>query len=176
MGAASPVRWWKKEEFNVLQQFSLNLVVQVTNASQISWLVMRSGFTSFKCHKRGKTKPTHLVSGKVHLHHDNASSHTAVKTRQFLEESKLQLTDHPPHSPDLASCDFWLFRMLSQKLAGINFQREQNLTRKINAELKTIPGCQYCECFVKWMTQLQKYANLQGKYVEGVWVSINIYL
>nr|CAP20055.1 transposase [Portunus trituberculatus] len=115
-----------------------------------------------------KTKPTRLASGKVHLHHDNALQSHAVKTRQFLEESKLQLINHPPYSPDLAPCDFWLFPKLSEKLAGINFQREQDLARKINAELRTISDCEYSECFVKWMTRLQKCVNLRGEYVEGV--------
>ena len=115
-----------------------------------------------------KMKPSRLALRKVHLHHDNASSHTAVKTRQFLEASNLQLIDHPPYSPDLAPCDFWLFPKLSEKLAGTNFRRVQDLARRINSEMKSIPVSEYSECFVKWMTRLQKCVNLRGEYVEGV--------
>ena len=115
-----------------------------------------------------KTKPARLALGKVHLHHDNASSHTAAKTRQFLEASKLQLIDHPPYSPDLAPCDFMLFPKLSEKLAGIHFRRVQDLARRINSEMKSTPVSEYSECFVKWMTWLQKCVNLRGEYVEGV--------
>ncbi|KAI6650013.1 hypothetical protein LOD99_6228 [Oopsacas minuta] len=36
------------------------------------------------------------------LHHDNASLHTAIRTREFLENSGLKTLPHPPYSPDLA--------------------------------------------------------------------------
>ncbi|KAI6653128.1 hypothetical protein LOD99_3973 [Oopsacas minuta] len=35
------------------------------------------------------------------LHHDNASSHTAIRTRELLENSGLKTLPHPPYSPDL---------------------------------------------------------------------------
>ncbi|CAH2005524.1 unnamed protein product [Acanthoscelides obtectus] len=43
------------------------------------------------------------------LHQDNASSHTAPKTRQYLTEENVELLDHPPYSPDLSSNDFFTF-------------------------------------------------------------------
>ena len=46
---------------------------------------------------------------RILLHHDNASSHTAALTKSFLKEKKLQLLPHPPYSPDLAPCDYYLF-------------------------------------------------------------------
>ncbi|CAH1985236.1 unnamed protein product [Acanthoscelides obtectus] len=38
---------------------------------------------------------------RIILHQDNASSHTAQKTRQYLTEENVELLDHPPYSPDL---------------------------------------------------------------------------
>ena len=43
------------------------------------------------------------------LHHDNASSHSARLTLEFLEQKQIKVIEHPPYSPDLAMCDFWLF-------------------------------------------------------------------
>ena len=37
------------------------------------------------------------------LHHDNTSSHTALRTREFFENSGLKTLPHPPYSPDLAT-------------------------------------------------------------------------
>ncbi|GBP66257.1 hypothetical protein EVAR_41052_1 [Eumeta japonica] len=42
------------------------------------------------------------------LHHDNASCHTSTETTRFLERQKVELTGHPPYSPDLAPNDFYL--------------------------------------------------------------------
>ncbi|KAI6658414.1 Transposase [Oopsacas minuta] len=43
------------------------------------------------------------------FHHDNAPAHTARKTKDYIKQSGLELIDHPPYSPDLAPCDFWLY-------------------------------------------------------------------
>jgi hypothetical protein len=50
------------------------------------------------------------------LQHDNAPSHTSVLTQQFLAKYKIALITHPPHSPDLAPCDFFLFSKMKLKL------------------------------------------------------------
>ncbi len=41
------------------------------------------------------------------LHHDNASSHTAVPTLAFIGEQNMEMLPHPPYSPDLAPCNFF---------------------------------------------------------------------
>jgi hypothetical protein len=43
------------------------------------------------------------------LHHDNAPSHTSLVLQQFLAEKTIPVITQPPHSPDLAPSDFWLF-------------------------------------------------------------------
>ncbi|KAI6658838.1 Histone-lysine N-methyltransferase SETMAR-like [Oopsacas minuta] len=56
------------------------------------------------------------------LHHDNAPSHTAIRTRELLENSGLKTLHHPPYSPDLAPCNFWLFPTLKDQLRGRRFR------------------------------------------------------
>ena len=43
------------------------------------------------------------------LHQDNAPSHTALVTCEFLAKNKITTMDHTSYSPDLAPCDFFLF-------------------------------------------------------------------
>ena len=43
------------------------------------------------------------------LHHDNASAYIAAVTLDFLAARDVQLVTHPPYSPDLAPCDWFLF-------------------------------------------------------------------
>src|SRR6185312_2579612 len=47
----------------------------------------------------------------VMLHHDNAAPHKSAVVTEYLrkERVKLLLHLHPPYSPDLAPCDFYLF-------------------------------------------------------------------
>lgn len=50
------------------------------------------------------------------LHHDNASSHTSLKTKSFIEKSSVQILTHLSRSPDLVPCDFFLFLTVKEKL------------------------------------------------------------
>ncbi len=52
------------------------------------------------------------------LHHDNASAHTAAQAIDFLAEHGIQLVTHPPYSPDLAPCDYFLFPKCKERLCG----------------------------------------------------------
>ena len=52
------------------------------------------------------------------LHHDNAPSHPFVLTQKYRAKNKMAVTPHPPHSPDLAPSDFFLFPKMKLKLKG----------------------------------------------------------
>ena len=63
-----------------------------------------------RLHDRVRRSTRALWSGKSSfLHHDNASAHNAVSVRQLLVKKQITALDHPPYSPDLKPCDFWLF-------------------------------------------------------------------
>ncbi|CAH2004434.1 unnamed protein product [Acanthoscelides obtectus] len=59
---------------------------------------------------------------RIILHQDNASSHTAQKTRQYLTEQNLELLDHPPYSPDLNPNDIITFPKIKNRLRSQRFQ------------------------------------------------------
>ena len=44
-------------------------------------------------------------TSKSLLLHDNASAHKTKTTVTFLKEQNIQVSGHPPYSPDLAKCD-----------------------------------------------------------------------
>ncbi|CAK1602587.1 unnamed protein product [Parnassius mnemosyne] len=58
---------------------------------------------------------------RIILHHDNASSHTAHRTKEFLEQENIELLDHPPYSPDLSPNDFYTLPKIKNKLRGQRF-------------------------------------------------------
>ena len=60
------------------------------------------------------------------LHHDNAPAHTARSVREFLAKN-IPILPHPPYSPDLAPCDFYLFPKLKLKLKGHHFGTVENI-------------------------------------------------
>ena len=57
----------------------------------------------------------------VHLLHDNASSHKCQVVKSFLASEKVKVLNHPPYSPDLSPCGFFLFPRLKKMLSGNKF-------------------------------------------------------
>ena len=62
------------------------------------------------------------------LHHDSASAHTALSVKQFLVSKEITTLHHPPYSPDLAPCDFFLFSKLKEILKG-HASKESRISR-----------------------------------------------
>ena len=56
-------------------------------------------------------RPRTSVRG-IKLLHDNVLAHKSATVQEYLKESGLDVLDHPPYSPDLSPCDFWLFPRL----------------------------------------------------------------
>lgn len=100
------------------------------------------------------------------LHHDNASSHTAGLTVEFLKQKQIKVIEHPPYSPDLAMCDFWLFFNLKKNLRGRRFHSEEEIDVAINAFFSSIPRNEWLEAFNLWKIRLQKCIDAGGDYFE----------
>jgi len=63
-------------------------------------------------------RPENWRSNNWILHHDNAPAHRAVTTNEFLAKHNILLLPQPPHSPDLAPCDVFLFPQLKKTMKG----------------------------------------------------------
>ena len=63
----------------------------------------------------------------VHLLHDNASSHMCEVVKSFLASEKVKVLNHPPYSPDLSPCDFFLFSRLKKMLSGNKYTPRSSL-------------------------------------------------
>ncbi|UYV62436.1 hypothetical protein LAZ67_2000571 [Cordylochernes scorpioides] len=73
------------------------------------------------------------------LHHDNTPAHTALKISKFLQDHSTSVLPQPPYSPDLASCDFFLFG----SLMGRKFQSIEEIKVESKKAMKAIPKTNY---------------------------------
>ena len=71
-------------------------------------------------------RPSKGWSG-VHLLHENASSHKCEVVQSFLASEKVKVLNHPPYSPDLSPCDFFLFPRLKKMLSGNKYTSRSSL-------------------------------------------------
>ena len=114
-----------------------------------------------------RKRPDLWQSGGWWLHHDNAPAHTALSVRQFLTKNGMTPLTHPPYSPDLAPCDFFLFPRMKKALKGKRFADIEEVQKKTTESLKAITSQEFQNCFQQWKTRLDKCIASNGEYFEG---------
>ncbi|CAH2003754.1 unnamed protein product [Acanthoscelides obtectus] len=87
---------------------------------------------------------------RIILHQDNASSHTAQKTRQYLMEENVELLDHSPYSPDLSPKDFFTFSKIKNRLRGQRFWSPEEAVEAFKNAVLDLPANYWNKCFDNW--------------------------
>ena len=101
------------------------------------------------------------------LHHDNAPAHRALGIREFLAKNNIAVQEQPPHSPDLAPCDFFSFPKVKEVIKGTSFQESEAIKTAVTRELLVIPKESFQECVEAWQRRLEKCIRAKGDYFEG---------
>ncbi len=117
-----------------------------------------------------KKRPQLWNDHSVVIHHDNAKPHTAHGTVARMMETDLDTLDHPPYSPDMAPCDFFLFPHLKKHLRGHHFNNIQEVQAAAVDFLSTqIPDHLYRKAIQDDLPKRwQKCVDYGGQYFEGV--------
>ena len=110
-------------------------------------------------------RPEKLKTGCV-LHHDNAPAHTARLTQECLREMNVDVLPHPPYSPDLAPCDFWLFPTVKNSLRGRKFSSDEELNSAVRVKLRTLCSEGLYSVFDDWVKRWQRCCEAEGAYFE----------
>jgi len=95
-------------------------------------------------------RPEKWCSGNWILHNDNAPAHRAVTTNEFLAKHNIPSLPHPPYSPDLALCDFFLFPQLKKTMKGCRFDYVEENEAIATRQLRAITKSDYQRCFRQW--------------------------
>jgi histone-lysine N-methyltransferase SETMAR len=101
------------------------------------------------------------------LHHENAPSHTSVLTQQLLVKYRMAVIPHPPYSPDLARCHFFLFPKMKSKLVGCRSDTIELIQAESQKVLDTLTEKDFWEAFQKWSRRWDWCIHAGGNYFEG---------
>ncbi len=99
------------------------------------------------------------------IQHDNASPHTSNMTLGYLFDQ--DLLAHPPYSPDLAPCDFFLFPYLKQCLQSVRHRTLAEVKAAVRREIKAIPAQEFEDALSKLPMHWHKCAEVNGEYFAG---------
>jgi hypothetical protein len=91
----------------------------------------------------------------------------AKRVTEFLAGNRMKRAPHPPYSPELAPCNFYLFAYIKTRLAGILFEEPDQLLQAIDAIFQSIENATLKRAFQDWMDRLAQCCMVVGGLVEG---------
>ena len=105
---------------------------------------------------RGK-RPALFQSGQWHFHQDNDPVHNSILVTDYLG---IKTVSHPPYSPDLAPCDFWLF----PKLRGCRYETIEEMKVAVTKVIDTLTQENFHGAFQKLLERYNKCIAAGGDY------------
>ena len=75
----------------------------------------------------------------------------------------IKTVPHPPYSPDLAPCDFWLF----PKLRGYRYETIEEMKEAMTKVIDTLTQEDFHGAFQNLLERYNKCIAAEGDYFEG---------
>jgi histone-lysine N-methyltransferase SETMAR len=113
------------------------------------------------CHKQ----PELLELGAILLQ-DNATPHRHLDLQNLEQRWGWEVLAHPPYSPDLAPCDYWLFSRVKEHLRGKGFDSEDDIKTAVTASLKRPTADKYRAEIDRLPRRWEKCMDSAGYYIE----------
>jgi hypothetical protein len=102
--------------------------------------------------------------------------YSGAKITEKLEKRHIARAPHPPYSPDLSPCDFWLFGILKQNMKERVFQSEEQILAAITESWNELTFEDIQRVFHNWMERLIWEIADSSEYYQSSMVGITINL
>ena len=110
-------------------------------------------------------RPAFFKWGQWHFHQDNAPVHNSILVTNYLSKIGIKTVPHPPCSPDLAPCDFWLFSKLKENLRSCRYETIEEMKEAVTKVIDTLTQEDLHGAFQKLLERYSIEAG--GDYFEG---------
>ena len=101
--------------------------------------------------------------GQWHFYQNNAPVHNSILVTDCMTMIGIKTVPHPPYSPDLAPCDFWLF----PKLRGCRYETIEEMKEAVTKVIDRVTQEDFHGAFQKLLEQYNKCIAAGGDYFEG---------
>ena len=95
---------------------------------------------------------------------DNTKPHKVSKVKNFLENLDITGVLHPPYSPDLSPCDYWLFPLIKRELGYKRYSSREEINHSIKEIIERIPKENFKNSFEEWINRMKYIINNNGEY------------
>ena len=118
-----------------------------------------------------RKRPVLFKSGQGHFHQDNTPVHNSILVTDYLTKMGIKTVPHPPYSPDIAPCDFWLF----PKLRGCHFETIEQMKEAVTKDIDTLTQEDFHGAFQKLLNSTTIALQLEEITSKGTRVSCEYY-
>ena len=112
-----------------------------------------------------RRRPALLAEGVILLH-DNARPHLKACVVEMLVRWEWEVLSHPPYSPDLSPCDFFLFSAIKEELRGRRFQTEEEINTAWKASINRLDSDAIERGIARLPKLWEKCVAAHGAYFE----------
>jgi len=160
-----------KSKFKALMTFLSDIrgivhVDWVPEGQTVNQVYYKEFMTNLRDRMRRK-RPEMWKNGSWVLHQDNAPAHNALSVKVFLTKHKIIVLEHPPYSPDLAPCDFFLFVKIKSALKGNSFEPVDSVKAKATELMEKLSEDDLQHSFQQWKICREWCRDRGGEYIEG---------
>ena len=110
-----------------------------------------------------RKRPALFKSDQWHFHQDNAPVHNSILFTDYLTKIGIKTVPHPPYSPDLAPCDFWLF----PKLNGCSYETIEEMKEDVTKVIDTLTQEDFDGALQKLLEWYNNCVAARGDYLKG---------
>jgi hypothetical protein len=121
-------------------------------------------FLDFKAENRSCRRQIPLATFWEHM--DNSMCHNGSKVTSKFDKHHIVRLPHPPDSPDLSPCDFWLFGMLKGILKDREFHSHDEIEEAISMAWNDLTFDDVQSVFHSWMNRLRWVIEGGGEYIS----------
>jgi hypothetical protein len=98
------------------------------------------------------------------LHLDDSMCLNGYKISEKFPKGSIERAPHPPYSPDISPCDFWLFAILEHKMKDREFQSQQAILSSLAKMWNDLSFADVQSVFQEWMERLTWVIGNNGEY------------
>jgi [histone H3]-lysine36 N-dimethyltransferase SETMAR len=100
------------------------------------------------------------------LLHDNAPRHKTVAVREFLAKKQVCVIQHPPYSPDLSPCNYFLFPKMKMAMKGTFYDDVEAIQAAVTRVIEAIPKTDLHKSIHALVQRVQRCIDAERTYFE----------
>lgn len=113
-----------------------------------------------------RRKRAELLDSGVILLHDNARPHLTHHVTDLLDSWQWEVLQHPPYSPDLSPCDYFLFSRMKKPLRGVKYQDVDAINVAVRNSLRSLTEEDFSLGIPQLVHRWQKCWDADGLYFD----------